>query len=68
MGLWVLKSFAVLSADNRGDMYHIPGATSFEPRPLIVHTYDEKDEGQKDLVDYLEKTAADSLVTPWTNN
>jgi hypothetical protein len=66
--LWVPENFAkdgkvyFLSANHRGDMYHIRGAMALEAHPLVMFNCTEK---TKDLTDYLEKTKEDVFSTTW---
>lgn len=50
----------ILAGSHSGDMYHLRGAMSLEPHPLIVHSCDDT---TKDLTAYLGKTAPFAFVT-----
>lgn len=70
--LWVPNAFAasgsiyILRASHRGDMYHIRGAMTLEPHPILVY---ETTDRTTDLTAYLAKpvpSAANVFLTPWT--
>lgn len=70
--LWVPNTFAAsgsiyfICASHRGDMYHIRGAYTLEPYPLIVY---ETTDRTTDLTAYLAKpvkSPAEVFLTPWT--
>jgi hypothetical protein len=71
--LWAPKDFAahdvkvdILPAGHRGDMYHIRGAMTLEPHPLLVYECTDK---TTELTDYLKKPVLspnDVFLTPWT--
>lgn len=71
--LWAPKDFAthdgtiyILSAGHRGDMYHVRGAMTLEPHPLLVYECTDK---TAELTDYLKKpvpSKEDVFLTTWT--
>lgn len=54
------KKIYWVDASHRGDMYHFRGAMICKPRPMLIHSYDEKK--HKQLKDYLESHPNKDLV------
>jgi len=71
--LWAPKAFAtidtkiyIIRASHRGDMYHVRGAMTLEPHPLLVY---ECTSSTTELTDYLKKPVPsenDVFLTPFT--
>ena len=70
--LWVPEDFAkegeiyLLSANHRGDMYHVRAAMLLEPRHLLVYGCTEK---TKDLTEYLRRSVSSEktmFLTGWS--
>ncbi|KAI1198691.1 hypothetical protein F5X97DRAFT_342388 [Nemania serpens] len=71
---WLPKEFAeeksiyFMSAEHRGDMYHLRAAMELKGKkfPLVLFDVDETEKRKtKDTEDYLTRTAEKSFLVPW---